>query len=287
MRYVGGGKQETGCLFCNRLTSGDDVASLILHRAGRSFVIMNLFPYNTGHLMIVPNAHIATPEEAEPATLAEMAKLLQPVLPALRRVLNCDGFNVGINVGAVAGAGIAAHLHQHVVPRWTGDANFMPILASTMVMPELIPVTYAKIRAELAREFAPANSDALPITSVVLTRDRERVLLQAEANGARLPRDVAAPDAACWHAAARAVADLGVSAELAGWAGAQRAVPGGPLALTFVLGPEATPSPPRPDAGWRFEPVPAALAALASAEDRRIVEDALANLAPAVTAAPQ
>src|SRR5690606_12213301 len=120
----------------------------IVHRGESAFLIMNLFPYNTGHLMIVPNEHVASPEAASEAAIQGMAALLPPTLRALRRVLTCDGFNVGFNIGDVAGAGVAGHLHQHIVPRWKGDANFMPILASTMVLPELIPVTYAKVRAE-------------------------------------------------------------------------------------------------------------------------------------------
>src|SRR5687768_14347984 len=118
MRYVGGGAHEAGCVFCNRLAAADDLPSLIVHRAARAFVILNLFPYNTGHLMLVPNVHVASPEETPAATLADLALILQPTLRALRRALGCHGFNVGFNVGAVAGAGVADHLHQHVVPRW-------------------------------------------------------------------------------------------------------------------------------------------------------------------------
>ncbi len=129
MRYVAGADREEGCIFCNRLAEQDDVQSLILHRGERAFVIMNLYPYNTGHLMIVPNAHVASPEDADPEVMREMAALRGPVLRALRRALSPDGFNLGLNVGAPAGAGVADHLHEHVVPRWQGDANFMPILA--------------------------------------------------------------------------------------------------------------------------------------------------------------
>src|SRR5215213_2026094 len=157
MRYVAGVDREEGCIFCNRLAEEDDVQSLILHRGERAFVIMNLYPYNTGHLMIVPNAHVASPEDADPDVMREMAELRGPVLRALRRALFPDGFNLGLNVGAPAGAGVADHLHEHVVPRWQGDANFMPILAATTVMPELIPVTYAKLRAELAGGGAPRD----------------------------------------------------------------------------------------------------------------------------------
>jgi ATP adenylyltransferase len=147
MRYVAGGDREEGCIFCNRLAEKDDVRSLILYRGNSAFVIMNRYPYNTGHVMIVPSTHVSSPEDADPEVMSEMAGLRKPVLRAIRRTLSPQGFNLGLNIGTTAGAGIADHLHEHVVPRWHGDANFMPILASTMVMPELIPVTYAKLRA--------------------------------------------------------------------------------------------------------------------------------------------
>lgn len=143
MRYIGGDADEAGCIFCNRLTANDDVASLIVHRGEHCFAIMNLYPYNTGHVMIVPNTHVANIDELTAETLTEMALLLPVLTRALRRVLNCDGFNIGLNIGSVAGAGVADHLHEHVVPRWEGDANFMPIIGDTMVLPELIPATYA------------------------------------------------------------------------------------------------------------------------------------------------
>src|SRR5689334_14494964 len=144
MPYVGAGSREAGCIFCNRLAAKDDANTLILHRGDRIFAIMNLYPYNTGHVMIVPNAHIASPEDASTETLVDMAALRPAFLRALRRALAAEGFNFGMNVGSVAGAGVADHFHEHIVPRWQGDANFMPILAGTMVIPELIPVTYAK-----------------------------------------------------------------------------------------------------------------------------------------------
>ncbi len=188
MRYVGGGAKEEGCIFCNRLASADDAASLIVHREPDIFVIMNLFPYNTAHLMIVPTAHVESPETAPERALARLGTLLQPVTRALRRVLTCDGFNVGFNVGAVAGAGVAEHLHQHVVPRWTGDANFMPILAGTMVLPELIPVSYAKVRAELRREMLPPDAPHRDDVLVVATTNAGDVLLQQDPSGLHLPR---------------------------------------------------------------------------------------------------
>jgi ATP adenylyltransferase len=213
MRYVVGADREEGCIFCNRLGEEDDVRSLILVRGQRAFVIMNLYPYNTGHVMIVPNAHVASPEDAEPDVMSEMAVLRGPVLRSLRRALSPDGFNLGLNVGAPAGAGVADHLHEHVVPRWQGDANFMPILASTMVMPELIPVTYAKLRAELAAELEPDSR----VTNVVIADDRRHVLVDA---AGRLPQVESLPSEPVWKAAIRdALARGAIDAELLGWAG--------------------------------------------------------------------
>jgi ATP adenylyltransferase len=220
MRYVAGAHREEGCIFCNRLAEQDDVQSLILHRGERAFVIMNLYPYNTGHLMIVPNAHVASPEDAEPEAMREMAVLRGPVLRALRRALSPDGFNLGLNVGATAGAGVTDHLHEHVVPRWQGDANFMPILASTMVMPELIPVTYAKIRAEIAAELVSGSR----ATTLVILDDQRHVLVDA---AGRLPQVVPGEDESIWAAAVRAARERGATdAELLGWAGERQVVSG-------------------------------------------------------------
>jgi ATP adenylyltransferase len=213
MRYVAGVDREDGCIFCHRLGEEDDVRSLILHRGERTFVIMNLYPYNTGHLMIVPNAHVASPEDADPEVMREMAELQGPVLRALRRALSPDGFNLGLNVGALAGAGVADHFHEHVVPRWQGDANFMPILASTMVMPELIPVTYAKLRAELAVEFASSSR----ATDLVIVDDRMHVLVNGDG---RLPQVEPRGDEPIWRAAIREAHERGATdVELLGWAG--------------------------------------------------------------------
>src|SRR5215208_4083752 len=196
MRYVVGADREEGCIFCNRLGEEDELQSLILHRGQRAFVIMNLYPYNTGHVMIVPNAHVASPEDAEPDVMSEMAVLRGPVLRALRRALSPDGFNLGLNVGAPAGAGVADHLHEHVVPRWQGDANFMPILASTMVMPELIPVTYAKLRAEFAAELESGNR----ATNLVIVCGGTYVLVDA---AGQLPQVMPFPNEPIWRAAIR------------------------------------------------------------------------------------
>ncbi len=233
MRYVGG-TSPGGCIFCDHLAGDGDVRALLLYRGDRAFAMLNLFPYNSGHLMLVPNDHVPGPEEADPAALAEIAALLPPTLRALRRTLGCAGFNVGLNVGAVAGAGIAAHQHQHVVPRWEGDANFMPILADTMVLPELLPATYAKVRAELARELgrgAPtarpadlAAPAATPVVAVVLDAAARHVAVLRDGDRPRLPSATAGVDEPIWRAAVRAAARVG-GGDLVGWASPDRATP--------------------------------------------------------------
>jgi len=213
MRYVAGGEREEGCIFCNRLTGTDDVQSLILHRGETAFVIMNRYPYNTGHVMIVPNMHVSSPEDADPGVMSEMATLRGPVLRAIRRTLSAEGFNLGLNVGAVAGAGVADHLHEHVVPRWLGDANFMPILASTMVIPELIPVTYAKLRAELNRELRIATS----VTAILLSEDRDKVLVE---ESGELPLVDAREGEPIWRTALHDAFRRGaIGPEIVGWFG--------------------------------------------------------------------
>ena len=268
MRYVGGGAAESGCIFCRRLAANDDLRSLILHRGRHAFAIMNLYPYNTGHLMLVPCRHVATPEDADPAALTEIATLLPRILAALRRVLACDGFNVGFNVGAIAGAGVADHLHEHVVPRWEGDANFMPILASTMVLPELIPVTYAKVRAELG---APS-----PVTCVTLTGNHSRVLVSTEGDGWRLPVAAAESGEPLWRAASRVVGSLtGAQASVIGWAGPVHALAPG-IALTLELtGESELVLPSAADLAW----IPVE-EAVADDADGATVASALANLPP-------
>jgi ATP adenylyltransferase len=220
MQYVGGSTAETGCIFCNRISLDDDLASLILYRATHCFAIMNLFPYNTGHIMLVPNEHVASPEVAPAEAMREMATLLPGILKALRRVLACHGFNVGLNIGSVAGAGVAIHMHQHIVPRWNGDANFMPILANTTVMPELIPVTYAKLRAELARELGslPPN----PVAWIMLDQSGEHVLLEPDGSFPVLDLE---PDISIWRTAIQTAAGRGFAAYVLGWAGESLARP--------------------------------------------------------------
>jgi len=238
MSYIGGETKEDGCIFCNRLQKSRDIESLILHRHEHSFVIMNLYPYNTGHIMLVPNQHASDPAQLDPAALSEMGALLPTLTNSLRRALGCQGFNVGLNIGAIAGAGVEAHLHQHIVPRWQGDANFMPILASTMTIPELIPVTYAKLRAEIARELTGSNV----VRFVLLDSGSERVLLH---NG-KVPEAAANPDQQAIQAIVSSLPPHLNDVTLTGWAGLDSAAMVAPddivLSLTATF-PDSVPVP--------------------------------------------
>jgi ATP adenylyltransferase len=127
------GKKEKGCIFCRRLKRKKDKADLILFRGKRCFVIMNLYPYTSGHLMIVPNRHIAELSALTPEESAEMMELAAKSIAAMKKTMWPEGFNLGMNLGRAAGAGVAGHLHLHVVPRWAGDANFMPVVGKTKI----------------------------------------------------------------------------------------------------------------------------------------------------------
>jgi ATP adenylyltransferase len=136
----------TGCIFCDKPAAGDDEANLILARTELVLVMLNAFPYNPGHLMVAPVRHVGELEQMEPAELAETSDLLQRAIRALRGVSRPDGFNLGMNLGRVAGAGVPGHLHWHVVPRWNGDTNFMSAVGETRVLPESLQDTFAKLR---------------------------------------------------------------------------------------------------------------------------------------------
>jgi ATP adenylyltransferase len=227
--YIGSGSPERGCVFCNRLAAEDDVESLIIWRDSQIFALLNLYPYNTGHLMLVPNEHVASPELLSAQTAHQLADLLKPSLRAIRRALSCDGFNIGMNIGESAGAGIASHLHQHVVPRWSGDANFMPTTAGVKVMPELLPITYAKLRAELSFE-----AGGIPELSILaIDRSRTRIVVEPEGISVRLPRLSRSANEPAWHSAQQLLADRGIVSTLAGWAGSRRAEMGEAAVLAF------------------------------------------------------
>ena len=153
MAYVTGtGDASTGCIFCAAVTGEDDEGTRILHRAAFSFVILNTYPYNTGHLMIAPVRHIGALEDLEPSERTELMELTTRAVEVIKEKMAAHGFNIGMNLGEVAGAGIPGHLHVHVVPRWGGDTNFMPIVAETKVLPEMLAETYAKLKPGFAAE---------------------------------------------------------------------------------------------------------------------------------------
>lgn len=147
MVYIeqGAASSGDGCVFCVAPTLTDEQA-LIVHRGKQAYVILNLYPYNSGHLMVVPYRHIAMYDELTDGEVAEVGSLTQTAMRALGATSHAEGFNIGMNQGVTAGAGIAAHLHQHVVPRWTADANFFPIIAQTKAIPRLL----GEVRAEIA-----------------------------------------------------------------------------------------------------------------------------------------
>ena len=151
-RYVSSAKPagagpKTACVFCEKAAASDDRGNYIVLRAERNFLILNLYPYTTGHLMIVPYEHIATLEESPPETLQEMMRLTARAEKVLRQVYSPDGLNIGMNVGESAGAGIAGHIHMHVLPRWTGDGSFMTTVSETRVLPETLDTTYDRVKA--------------------------------------------------------------------------------------------------------------------------------------------
>jgi len=149
MSYVSGAAPPAGCVFCTALDAGDDRRVFVVERGARAFLILNAFPYASGHLMAALVRHGGGLLEAAPAELAEMMALVQRGMRALLAAYRPDGFNVGVNEGRVAGAGVPDHLHVHVVPRWNGDTNFMPVLGGARVLPESLDATYQRLAAAL------------------------------------------------------------------------------------------------------------------------------------------
>jgi ATP adenylyltransferase len=149
-RYIADAKKDEGCIFCDALAANDDARTFIVHRAKKSFIILNRFPYTSGHVMIVPFEHVADFAAVESDTVAEMMQLAQRVQAALASVYHPDGYNLGMNLGRSAGAGVTNHLHLHLLPRWQGDTNFMTTIAETRMEPEDLAVSYDKLRRALS-----------------------------------------------------------------------------------------------------------------------------------------
>jgi|SRR5579884_2328361 len=144
-RYL---QQETppGCFLCQAGAEKRDQETLVVHRAQHNFVILNRYPYTSGHLMVAPYEHVATLNEARPEALEEMMRLMRAAEAALAEAYKPKGFNLGMNIGEAAGAGVAGHIHMHVLPRWSGDVNFMTAVGETRVMPEELNATWEKVR---------------------------------------------------------------------------------------------------------------------------------------------
>ncbi len=148
MKYVLAGKKEHGCIFCPGGDRTGDAERLIVSVGQRSLVMMNRFPYNNGHLLVAPLRHVPGLELLDEQEMLDLLQTIRRSVEALKKVMKPEGFNVGLNLGRVAGAGVEEHLHFHVVPRWIGDTNFMTILDDVRVIPEHLQQTYEKLRSE-------------------------------------------------------------------------------------------------------------------------------------------
>jgi ATP adenylyltransferase len=150
LRYVKDASKNDECIFCTKPAAGDDRQNLIVHRGERCFVILNLFPYTNGHLMVAPFEHVGRLQEIAPDVSAEMFALAQTAMSRLEDVYHPEGFNLGVNQGRIAGAGVEGHIHLHVVPRWAGDNNYMPVIADTRVMPQSLEESYDALAGSFA-----------------------------------------------------------------------------------------------------------------------------------------
>jgi len=146
MEYIENSNREDGCVFCNAQEQADSAENLIAFRGERSYVILNRYPYTSGHLMVIPFEHQPNLEELDPETRAEMMELTARSMTVLRKIYNPQAFNMGSNIGEAAGAGVKEHVHIHIVPRWAGDTNFMSAVGETRVLPEALEDTYERIR---------------------------------------------------------------------------------------------------------------------------------------------
>ena len=148
MKYINSEKKENGCIFCDVIEQNDDSGNLIVHRGNKTFVILNRYPYTSGHLMVIPYQHSENLSDLDIETRTEMMELVNKASEVVKEVYKPEGFNIGINMGSAAGAGIADHIHIHVVPRWIGDTNFIPVVGDTRLIPEDLDITYKRIKSE-------------------------------------------------------------------------------------------------------------------------------------------
>jgi ATP adenylyltransferase len=153
-RYIADAAKDAAgrCIFCEAIGAEDDARTFVVYRGEKCFVILNRYPYTSGHVMVVPYVHVGDLAAAEPAMLSEMMILAQKVETAQERTYHPEGFNIGMNLGRAAGAGITGHIHLHVLPRWAGDANFMTVVGETRVEPEDLATTFERMRKALEVE---------------------------------------------------------------------------------------------------------------------------------------
>lgn len=149
MAWIGAAKTPAGCVFCNARDDRDDRKDLVLERGEHAFLILNAYPYASGHLMAVVNRHLGALTDAHDPELTDVMRLVQRAIGALTTEYRPDGFNVGLNQGRAAGAGIEDHLHMHVVPRWNGDSNFASVIGQTRVLPETLETTWERLKGRL------------------------------------------------------------------------------------------------------------------------------------------
>lgn len=151
MEYINRAAEEPSCFLCRKSKEDDDTSNLILYRGESNFIILNVYPYNTGHLMVAPYRHVGDPSLLSDAEAREHLEMVKLGLKLLSETMSPEGFNIGMNLGKAAGAGLADHIHTHIVPRWQGDTNFMPVIADTKVLPESLATTYQKLKQSLER----------------------------------------------------------------------------------------------------------------------------------------
>lgn len=144
--YISSADRAPGCIFCDKIAENDDRKNFIVHRGQHCFVILNAYPYTSGHVMVVPYAHLDQLVKLPAQAAHEMIELSQKMETILRQAYNAEGINLGMNIGKCAGAGVAGHVHMHVLPRWTADANFISVVGETRVLPETLESTYQKIK---------------------------------------------------------------------------------------------------------------------------------------------
>jgi ATP adenylyltransferase len=150
--YLASGAPQSSCIFCDKAAEQADEKNFVVHRGRHCFVLLNLYPYNNGHAMIAPYEHVATLAEASTDSLNELMLLTRAAEVHLRSVYNAPGYNLGMNIGQCAGAGVAGHIHMHILPRWPGDVNFMTAIGETRVLPEDLPTTWARLREAFAKQ---------------------------------------------------------------------------------------------------------------------------------------